>query len=139
MRRDAGKSMASMRSIVLIALAGAILGPLSVAARAEGVHDSMVGKSQTSLKRIVVPSEKMMLRSPNAAGLTPGAANRGMQLVDPAGVRGGQNSNAAVQGTGRTQDQDTPASAAENITTDASRMDASAAAAMSNSTRSQRP
>ena len=113
-----------MRSLVLIALAGAIFGSLSVAARSDDAHDSVVGKSQTSLKRIVVPYQKMMRWDPGIVSLTPGAENRGSQLVDPARTLGGQNPGAAV----RTQDQDTPAAAAERTTTNASRTGPSEAA-----------
>ncbi len=114
-----------MRSIVLIALAGAILGQLSVAARAEDVPDPSVGKAATSLKRVFVPSEKMMRRDPALTSVTPGAENRGSQLVDPARLGGGDNPGGAVG----TRDQDTAAAAAERTTTNASRMGPSEAAA----------
>jgi hypothetical protein len=63
--------MALMRSLVSIALAGAIFGSLSVAARSDDAYDSVVGKSQTSLKRIVVPNQKMMRRDPGIVSLLP--------------------------------------------------------------------
>src|SRR5271165_2911928 len=117
--------MTSMRSVVLVALTGAILGQLSVAARAADVPDPSVGKPVTSLKRIFVPSENMMRRDPTLTSVTPGSEKRGSQLVDPARLGGGANFGVAVG----PHDQDTPAAAAGRITTNASRMGPSEAAA----------
>ncbi len=122
-----------MRSFVLIALAGAILGQLSVAARSEDVPDPAVGKSATSLKRIFVPSENMMRRDPALTSVTPGAEKRGSQLVDPARLGGVEHPGEAV----KTPGQDAPTAAAERTTTNASRMGPSeAAATISSSTAS---
>jgi hypothetical protein len=106
-----------MRSIALLTLAGAVL--LSVAARADGPVDS-TGNSGMSLKRIYQPDPKMLLRTPGAASLTPGAERRGLQTADPAGPPTGQ----AV----RPRNPDTPGAAAEAVATDASRMTAGTAA-----------
>jgi hypothetical protein len=114
-----------MRPFALIALGAAILAPLSAPARSDDTHDSAVGKKETSLKRVHVPSENMMRRDPGVTSLSPGAENRGSQLVDPARLRGGENPGAAV----RTRDQDTPEAAAQRTKTNASRMGPSEAAA----------
>ena len=116
-----------MRSIVSITVAGAILGSFSVAATADDVHDPTAGKSATSLKQNFLPDPKMMTRDPYAAKPTPGAEKRGLQLVDPARVQSGQNEIGPAPAV-TAQDEDTPASAAERIVTDASRLAASAAA-----------
>jgi hypothetical protein len=126
-----------MRPFTLIALGAAILAPLSVPARSDDMHNSAVGKKETSLKRVYVPSENMIRSNPGMTTLTPGADSRGSQLVDPARLRGDENPGAGV----RTRDQDTPEAAAERTTTSASRMGPSEAAATTpiNSTSDTRP
>jgi hypothetical protein len=115
-----------MRSIVLMALAGAILGQLTVAASAADIQDTSGGKPATSLKHIFVPSEGMLRRDPTLTSVTPGVENRGSQLVDPARLGGAANSGAAVG----PHDQATATAAAERAaTTSASRMGPSEAAA----------
>jgi hypothetical protein len=114
-----GERMTSMRSIALLTVAGAALGLLSVAAAAEGPAGS-TGTSQMSLKRIYQPDPKMMVTTPGASSLTPGAERRGLQTVDPAGP--------ATEQAVRPQNPDTPAAAAAAVTTDASRMTADRAA-----------
>jgi hypothetical protein len=122
-----------MRAVVLMALAGAFLGQLSVAASAADVTDPSAGKPATSLKRIFVPSEGMMRRDPSLTSVTPGSEKRGSQLVDPARLGGDANSGGAAGAHA----QDTPAAAAERTTTNASRMGPSeAAATISSSTAS---
>jgi hypothetical protein len=112
-----------MRAIVLVALAGAVLGQLSVAASAAEVTDPSAGKPATSVKRIV-PTE--MIRDPSITRVTPGSEKRGSQLVDPAGLVGHLNAGGA-------RNQDTAAAAAERTTTNASRMGPSEAAATTTS------
>jgi hypothetical protein len=107
---------------VLVAVAGMAFAPLSLAAKADGADGSRIGKSETSLKQNFVPNPKMMIRTPDAASLTPGAENRGSQRSDPAGAAAGER-----PGQRDRAHQDSPASAA-NTTTDASRTAASAAA-----------
>ncbi len=109
-----------MRTLVLTALAGALLCQLSVAANAADVTDPSAGKPATSIKRIV-PTE--MVRDLSlTTKVTPGSEKRGSQLIDPAGLTGHPNAGGA-------RDQDTAAAAAERTTTNASRMGPSEAAA----------
>ncbi len=108
-----------MRSITMLAVAAAISGLLAVAARADDPTHS-TGDAQTGVKRIYEPDAKMMLRTPGAARLTPGAERRGLQTVDPAGPATG---DALLP-----RNPDMPAAAAAAVTTDAARVTPTGAA-----------
>jgi hypothetical protein len=112
-----------MRSVFLIALAGIVLVPASFAARAD---EPNLDKPQTSLKRIYVPNPKM-LQTRDGGGATPGAENRGHQLVDPA--RAHAQATVTAGSAALAESQDTPAAAAR-VLSDASRMTGSDAAAV---------
>src|ERR1700677_2939486 len=110
-----------MRLIAHLSLALAMLAPLSAAATADDSHasDSTTGQSNTSLQRIYVPDPRMMIANPDDARLTSGAADRGHQLVHPAGPQSEQPSGVVSHNV-RPLDRDTPAFAAKHTTTDAS-------------------
>jgi hypothetical protein len=116
-----------MRQIFLIALAGMILAPLSLAAQAD---ESTLDKPSTSVKRNYVPNPKMMVRVPGVSSVPPGAESPESQRTDSTGAGGEPRNNTAAHAAASTltEGRDSPAAAAAATATDASRMSASAAA-----------